>query len=194
MTVIMAVKRDGNVWLGSDTRITYGNDTKVDCSPEHDSKLVLLRNAIIGAAGDITMRNYLELFISKGDNVEAPFDSKLHVIEFFVRFRKFLKRHAGLGESMMNQVQNLENTDWIVATKNKIFGYNQDGGTIEYPGTYVIGSGSDSAKAVLDYIAEYQPTMSVEKTLARAHEMTTKNHLSCGGPQVQVNVTKALSS
>lgn len=72
MTVIMAVKRDGEVWLGSDTRITYGNDTKVDCSIEHDSKLVFLKNAIIGAAGDITIRNYLELFVSKGTTLKRP--------------------------------------------------------------------------------------------------------------------------
>lgn len=193
MTVIMAVKRDGEVWLGSDTRITYGNDTKVDCSIEHDSKLVMLKNAIVGAAGDITIRNYLELFISKGDNIEAPFDTKLQVIEFFIRFRKFLKRHAGLGESMMNQVQNLENTDWIVATRNKIFAYNQDGGTLEMADVCVIGSGSPSAKAALDYMRIYQSNLPIQKVLERAHKMAINNNLSCGGPQVQVNVTKVLS-
>jgi ATP-dependent protease HslVU (ClpYQ) peptidase subunit len=189
----MAVKRGGDVWLGSDTRITYGNDFKIDCAIEHDSKLVVMKNAIIGAAGDITMRNYLELFISKGDNRESPFETKLDVIEFFIRFKKFLKRHAGLGESMLNQVQNLDNTVWLVATKSKVFEYDQDGGIVEIADVCVIGSGGTSARAVLDYIFEHQPTLSVPKAMVRAHDIAVKNTLSCGGPQIQVNVTKLLS-
>lgn len=109
MTVIMAIKRNNEVWLGSDTRITCGIEHKVDCEIKQDCKLILLDHAVIGAAGDLTMRNLLELFITRGSK-ETIFETKLDVVGFFLRFKKFLKRHAGLGESEQNQVQNLHNT------------------------------------------------------------------------------------
>lgn len=192
MTVIMAVKRNDEVWVGSDTRITFGNDYKLDCNVEQDSKLVLLDHAVIGAAGDLTVRNLLELFISKGGR-EAPFDTKLDVISFFIRFKKFLKRHAGLGESEPNQVQNLNNTGWVVATKTKIFEVDQDGSVLEIPDVCVIGSGSFSARAVLEYIFTHHRSFSTQKAMSRAHEIAVKQNLSCGGPQVQINVTQVLS-
>lgn len=193
MTVIMAIKKNKEVWIGSDTRITYGIDYKIDCSPEHDSKLVKLDTAIIGAAGDITMRNYLELFISRSDNASVPLTQKLEVIEFFINFKKFLKRHAGLGESEQNQVQNLMNTSWLVATKDKIFEYDQDGGIVEMAESCVIGSGAPAARAVIEYISLHQSSLSASKTMERAHEIAIKQNLACGGPQLQINVTKLLS-
>jgi ATP-dependent protease HslVU (ClpYQ) peptidase subunit len=191
MTVIMAVKRNDEVWVGSDTRISSG-DFKIDYDIEQDCKLVILNHAVIGAAGDLTMRNLLELFASKGAK-ETVFESKLDVIAFFLRFKKFLKRHAGLGESEQNQVQNLWNTGWVVATKTAIFEVDQDGAVLEVPESSVIGSGCYSARAVLDYIFTYQPSFSTSKAMLRAHQMAVKHNLSCGGPQVQINVTKLLS-
>ncbi len=191
MTVIMAIKRNDEVWLGSDTRITSG-DFKVDCKVEQDSKLIVLDHAVIGAAGDLTIRNLLELFISRGAK-EAAFETKLDVVSFFLRFKKFLKRHAGLGESEQNQVQNLWNTGWVVATKTSIFEIDQDGAVLELPDICVIGSGSPTARAVLEYIFTYQPKFSTTNAMLRAHEMATKHNLSCGGPQVQINVTQLLS-
>lgn len=192
MTVIMAIKRNDEVWVGSDTRITAGIDYKIDCNVEQDCKLVLLDKAVIGAAGDLTMRNLLELFVSRGAK-EASFESKLDVITFFIRFKKFLKRHAGLGDPEQNQVQNLYNTGWIVATKDKIFEVDQDGSVLEIPDVCVIGSGSSSARAILDYIFTYQPNFSTAKAMRRAHEIAIKHNLSCGGIQVRMNVTKVLS-
>lgn len=191
MTVIMAIKRNNEVWVGSDTRISSG-DFKIDCEIKQDCKLVLLDHAVIGAAGDLTMRNLLELFISRGAK-ETVFETKLDVITFFLGFRKFLKRHAGLGESEQNQVQNLHNTGWLVATKTSIFEVDQDGAVLEIPDVCVIGSGSLTARAVLDYIFTYQPKFSTPKAMLRAHEMAIKHNLSCGGSQVQVNVTKLMN-
>jgi ATP-dependent protease HslVU (ClpYQ) peptidase subunit len=192
MTVIMAVKRAGQVWLGSDTRITYGNDFKVDCPIDLDSKLVKLETGIVGAAGDITMRNYLELFVSKGDNAKTPLDTKLDVIEFFINFKKFLKRHAGLGDADSNQVQNLHNTAWVIVTKDRIFELDEDGGILECQDMCVIGSGAVAARSVLDYIFTHQPKLTTETALQRAHEVTVKNNISCGGEQVRINVTELL--
>ena len=191
MTVIMAVKRNEEVWVGSDTRITAG-DYKIDNEIEQDCKLVMLDHAVIGAAGDLTMRNLLELFISRGAK-ESLFENKLDVITFFLRFKRFLKRNAGLGESEQNQVQNLQNTGWIVATKDKIFEVDQDGAVLEIADVCVIGSGTYSARAVLDYVLTYQPKFSTSKAMFRAHEIAIKHNLSCGGNQVQINVTKLLS-
>lgn len=191
MTVIMAVKRAGEVWLGSDTRVTEG-DFPVDMDLRQDSKLLLLKNAVIGAAGDLTMRNYMELFVTRGNNGEFPFQDKLDVIEFFLAFKKFLKKHAGLGGSDMNQVQGLHNTQWILATKTQIFTLDQDGAILEYPELCVIGSGTYTARGVLGYMLKYQPKLPTHVMLTRAHDLSIQQNLTCGGPQFQVNVTKEL--
>jgi hypothetical protein len=190
----MALKRNDQVWLGSDTRITdgdYGIDYEVSdsshCSLEMDSKLVLLDNAIIGVSGNLTMRNYLELFVSRGKNRSMPFEGKLHVVKFFISFKKFLKKEAGLEDSGPN-----EGMEWLVATPERIFTVDQDGAALEYPVMCVIGSGTYSARAVLEYMLEYQPNLSPSKMLERAHEVTVRHNLTCGGRQIQINVTKTL--
>jgi len=203
MTVIMALKRNGQVWLGADTRITdgdYGIDYQVSehedfhHSLEMDSKLVLLDHAIIGCAGDVTMRNYLELFVSRNKNKTLPFDHKLHVIEFFIVFKKFLKKEAGLGDSGSNEVQGIHNTSWLVATPERIFTVDYDGAVLEYPVMCAVGSGTYSARAALEYMLEYQPKILPTKMLERAHEIVVRHNLTCGGNQIQINVTKALGS
>jgi ATP-dependent protease HslVU (ClpYQ) peptidase subunit len=199
----MALKRNEQVWLGSDTRITdgdYGIDYQVSehedfhHSLEMDSKLILLDHAIIGCSGDVTMRNYLELFVSRSKNKALPFDHKLHVIEFFIAFKKFLKKEAGLGDSGSNEVQGMHNTAWLVATTERIFTVDYDGAVLEHPEMCVVGSGTYTARAILEYMLEYQPTLAPSKMLGRAHEIAVRHNLTCGGSQILVNVTKALQA
>lgn len=191
MTVIMALKRLGEVWLGTDTRITEG-DYKVDYSPMMDSKVLTLQNALVGAAGELTMRNYMELFVGKDENYIHPFENKLDVIEFFLKFKRFLKRQAGLGSSDINQVQGMHNTQWLVATRSQIFTMDQDGAILEFPVFCVIGSGTHTARAILEYLTTYQPKLSPGTILSRAHEITIHHNITCGGNQIQVNVSKEL--
>lgn len=193
MTVIMGIKRAGEIWIGSDRRIGEG-DYVIDPSEETDSKLVYLNHAIIGAAGDITMRNFLELYVSKGDHKEFPFTNKLSVMEFFISFRKYLKRQAGLGPSDSGQVQNLENTSWLIATKDKLFEMDEDGGILEHAELCAIGSGSIVARTLLEYMMDHQSNLDPALMLSRAHTHVIRRISGCGGSQIQVNVTTKLSS
>jgi ATP-dependent protease HslVU (ClpYQ) peptidase subunit len=188
MTVIMALKREGEVWLGSDTRITEG-DYKLDypISGDMDSKLLFLENAVIGASGMVTIRNYLELFLTKGKNAQHSFESKLKVIEFFLSFKRFLKK-----EGLIEGAGPIE-AQWLVATPTQIFTVDQDGAVLEYPEMCIIGSGTYSARAVLEYMIAYQPSLSATRMLERAHDITLRHNLSCGGKQMVMNVTKELS-
>lgn len=192
MTVIMALKRNDQVWLGSDTRITDG-EYKVDFSLSGmDSKLIILNNAVIGTAGDLTVRNYLELFVSK-QKKPFLFDHKLDVIEFFIAFKKFLKREGGLGDAGYNEMQGVHNASWLVATASQIFTIDQDGAVLEHPEMCVIGSGTYTARAILEYMLQYDPKLSPFKMLSRAHEISVKHNLTCGGKQILLNVTKTLT-
>lgn len=192
MTVIMGIKRAGEIWIGSDRRIGFG-DYVMDPPESVDSKLVYLDHAIIGAAGDITMRNYLELFVSKSDNREYVFDTKLSVIEFFIHFKKFLKRHAGLGGSDSGQVQIMGNSDWIIATKDKLFELNEDGGIMELDDICAIGCGQIVARTTLEYMFEYQPELDPATMLGRAHSHVVRRVSGCGGTQIVVNATAKLT-
>lgn len=189
MTVIMALKRDETVWLGSDTRITEG-DYKLDypVSGDMDSKLLFLKHAIIGSSGMVTLRNYLELFLTKGKNAQHPFESKLKVIEFFLSFKRFLKK-----EGLVEGPGPIE-AQWLVATPTQIFTVDQDGAVLEYPEMCIIGSGTYSARAVLEYMIAYQPSLSAQRMLERSHDITLRHNLSCGGKQIIINVTRRLSS
>lgn len=193
MTVIMALRHSGQIWISSDTRITEG-DFKVDFSnnDKMDSKLLHLENAIIGAAGDLSLRNYMELFVSRLKGGAFKFESKLAVIEFFIAFKKFLKREGPSDSGTMHTQGNATDASWLVATATQIFVVDQDGAVLEYPVMAVIGSGTDTARAVLEYVLKYQPTLNVPSMLFRAHEIAVQHNLSCGGKQVVINVTKRL--
>jgi 20S proteasome alpha/beta subunit len=80
----------------------------------------------------------------------------------------------------------------VIVTKDRIFELDQDGGIIEIPDICVIGSGSVTARAVLEYVFLHQPKTKTEVALERAHEMTVRHNLSCGGEQVRINVTELL--
>lgn len=191
MTIIMGVKRAGEVWIGSDRRIGDGGYYE-DPSDSIDSKLVFMDHAIIGAAGAITMRNYLELFVSKSDNKEYVFDTKLSVIEFFIHFKKFLKRHAGLGGSDPNEVQNIADTDWLIATRDKLFNLNEDGGIMEMEDIIAIGSGQVVGRTALQYMKTYDQGLTAPEMLKRAHALVCSCVSGCGGEQVLVNATEKL--
>lgn len=191
MTVIMAIKKDGEIWVGADRRINYDHFI-VDPTQDQDSKLVHLNHAIIGGAGDITIRNFLELFVSRGVNKEFLFSGKLSVMEFFISFKKFLKRHAGLGDADSNQVQNLQNTDWLIATRTHLFEMNEDGGILDTGNLCVVGCGQLTARPILSYLMENHPELSAEEMLRRAYKIVLRYDGGCGGDLQVVNLTKTL--
>lgn len=191
MTIIVGLKDQVNqVWVSSDSRISYGS-TKIDISPNStDSKLIYLTHAIIGCAGLMGFRNYLELFIDKKKaRKNYPFEDKISVLKFFNEFNKFLKESIFLG----NDVGSHKEAEWLVLTKDKIYTVDMDGATLEIDKMGAIGSGQYTSLAILDYIHLHQPNLSPEDALKRTYDATTNREMDCGGNQILFNVTQFLT-
>lgn len=189
MTIIFAFKKDNEIWLASDQCIS---DNDVVYYSKLDSKTVKLENAIIGASGDCTMRNHLELFVTLKNNLSAPFASKTDVMHFFINFKRYLSRVAGLGDAEHNQIQNLHNSDFLIATRDKMFWMDEDCGIMEFDKFVAIGRGKEMGTALLDYLFTYKKSLSPQELTSRIMKVVFKYQNTCGGKVTLTNVTNDL--
>jgi ATP-dependent protease HslVU (ClpYQ) peptidase subunit len=185
MTIVFATKHNNQIWISADTYLTSNPDAKIDTSLE--TKLLLLDNAVLGFAGDVSMQNIMEYFLAKNPQA-ATFDSKIDVIGLFLEFKKFLRRNAEYGRPASNQHMDM-NSYWLLATKNKMYEINFDGCVIEHDDFCAIGSGGVVAKAIFNYMTNFQPKLSIKTMIERTHLMTCNQVASCGGDQEIINVT-----
>jgi ATP-dependent protease HslVU (ClpYQ) peptidase subunit len=189
MTIIIGFKKDNQVWIACDRYITYG-DLIVD--PKLDSKLVHMANAVIGGCGDLTIRNHLELYISKGNNYEIVLSSKNDVMQFFINFKKYLTKTAGLGEAEHNQVQEFHNSGFMVATSDRLFLVDEDCGVIEFDRFCCAGRGEEMGLALLEYFYTFKKSTKPETMVKRIMKVIYKYQNSCGGQPTLVNVTQEI--
>jgi ATP-dependent protease HslVU (ClpYQ) peptidase subunit len=152
-----------------------------------EKKTIVLENAILGFAGDVSMQNLMEYFLSKNPQT-STFESKVDVIGLFLDFKKFLRRNAEYGRPAVSQQLDM-NSHWTLLTKEKMYEINFDGSVIEYDDFCAIGSGAVVARAIFDYMATFQPKLSIKTMIERTHLMVCNQVPSCGGDQEIINVT-----
>lgn len=189
MTIIFSFKKNESVWIACDRYITYGD---IVINPKQDSKLVHMTNAIIGGAGDLTIRNHLELYVSKGEIINTEFNTKNDVMQFFINFKKYMTKVGGLGEAEHNQVQQFQNAGFIVATRENIFEVDEDCGVLEFDRFAAGGRGEEMAMALLEYFYTFKKNIDPETMTKRIMKVVYKYQNSCGGSPTLINVTETL--
>ncbi len=179
MTIIIGLKHKGNVWIGADSRITEGDGTKFDLDLTLDSKLFKLSYCVIGFAGDLSAKSFMESFLLSGKRKMAKVTDRASVIKFFQDFRSYLKSKQGLDESDLSKID----VSWLVATKDNLYICDGDGAVLGFPNFCAIGTGATTARAALEYIELHDAKLNPQERLARAHEITVRHNSSCGGVQ-----------
>lgn len=191
MTVVIGLKHEGEVWIAADSRVTDDDGTKFDLDVGIDSKLFKLNHCVIGFAGDLTAKSMMESYLgSHRSKKNAVITDRNSVMKFFLDFRSFLKTTVGMEESEIAKID----VSWLVATKERLFVCDGDNAILEFSSFCTIGTGAYSARAVLEYTELYNPELSPQEKLTRAHKVAVKHNATCGGTQEVYRMADILKS
>jgi len=141
MTILVAVKKNGRVFLGSDRITTFGNEYVTDLV--RGSKIIKLKHAYLATSGYSLLDNIIEhLYRSNHKMMENTFTDRSHVFSFFLELYNELKKSYTLVEPGKDTFASMYNV-FLVVTPTNIYGVSTNLSVSEYPKFAARGAGSD---------------------------------------------------
>ena len=189
MTIIAAMKKDGQVWMVSDQLTSWGSFVRSDST--RIGKVRAFKHALIGTAGRVIYNNALGLAARKDSKLyNMRFDNEEDVLEFYVTFFKFMQDNFKLGNSDANEVQRLSWSQFLIVTPTKMFTVSAYRDVMEYDNYAAIGSGEELMYGAMHALNGF--LHDPKEILERAYETTIHFVSNCGGPLKISNVAEAL--
>lgn len=147
MTILVAVKKDGEVYLGADRITTFGNEYVTDLVG--GSKIIKLKHAYIATSGYSLLDNVIEhLYHSNHKMMENPFKNRSHVFSFFLELYNELKKSYTLIEPGKDTYASMYNV-FLVVTPTSIYGVSTNLSVSQYEKYAARGAGADYAVGCL---------------------------------------------
>ncbi|HEY9677206.1 MAG TPA: hypothetical protein V6C76_04330 [Drouetiella sp.] len=147
MTILVAVKKNGRVFLGADRITTFGNEYTTDLI--NGSKIIKLRHAYLATSGYTLLDNVLEhLFANNNKMMENPFTDRAHVFSFFLELYTTLKKNYTLVDTGKDTYATMYNV-FLLVTPTSIFGISNNLSVHEYERFAAKGAGSDYSQGCL---------------------------------------------
>lgn len=141
MTILVAVKKNGKVYLGSDRITTFGNEYVTDLV--RGSKIIKLKHAYLATSGYSVLDNIIEhLYRNNHKMMENTFSDRSHVFSFFLELYNELKKSFTLVEPGKDTFASMYNV-FLVVTPTSIYGVSTNLSVSEYPRFAARGAGSD---------------------------------------------------
>lgn len=141
MTILVAVKKNGKVYLGSDRITTFGNEYVTDLV--RGSKIIKLKHAYLATSGYSLLDNIIEhLYRNNHKMMENTFSDRSHVFSFFLELYNELKKSFTLVEPGKDTFASMYNV-FLVVTPTSIYGVSTNLSVSEYPRFAARGAGSD---------------------------------------------------
>ena len=147
MTILVAVKKNGRVYLGADRITTFGNEYSTDLV--NGSKIVKLKHAYLATSGYTLIDNVIEhLFSQNHKMVENEFKTRANVFTFFLELYSELRKSYTLIDSGKDTYANMYNV-FLVVTPTSIYGISNNLAVHEYERYAAKGAGSDYSQGCL---------------------------------------------
>jgi ATP-dependent protease HslVU (ClpYQ) peptidase subunit len=141
MTILVAVKKNGRVFLGADRITTFGNEYFTDLI--NGSKIIKLKNAYLATSGYTLLDNILEHLHSTNHKVmDNPFRTRSDAFQFFLELYTELKKQYTLVDTGKETYAGIYNV-FLVVTANNIFGVSNNLSVTEFPSYAAKGAGAD---------------------------------------------------
>ncbi len=141
MTILVAVKKNGKVFIGSDRITTFGNEYVTDLV--RGWKIIKLKHAYLATSGYSLLDNIIEhLYRSNHKMMENTFDDRSKVFSFFLELYNELKKSYTLVEPGKDTFASMYNV-FLVVTPTNIYGVSTNLSVSEYPRFAARGAGSD---------------------------------------------------
>lgn len=141
MTILIAVKKNGRVFLGADRITTFGNEYHTDLIS--GQKILKLKNGYLATSGYILLDNVIEHLVSTNHKMmDNPFASRADVFSFFLELYTELKKTYTLVDTGKDTYAGVYNV-FLVVTPTNIYGISNNLSVSEYPDYVAKGAGSD---------------------------------------------------
>jgi ATP-dependent protease HslVU (ClpYQ) peptidase subunit len=147
MTVLVAVKKNGRVFLGADRITTFGNEYHTDLVG--GQKIMKLKNAYLATSGYTLLDNVLEHLVATNHKMmDNPFRTRSDVFSFFLELYSELRKSYTLVDTGKDTYAGVYNVFFIVTPKS-IFGISNNLSVSEYPQYAAKGAGADYSLGAL---------------------------------------------
>lgn len=147
MTILVAVKKNGRVFLGADRITTFGSEYVTDLVD--GSKIMKLKHGYLATSGYTLMDNIVEhLFSTNHKIIENKFSNRYEVFSFFLELYSELKKSYTLIDTGKDTYAGIYNT-FIIVTPHSIYGVSNNLSVHEYEHYTAKGSGSDYSLGLL---------------------------------------------
>lgn len=147
MTILVAVKKNGRVFVGADRITTFGNEYFTDLVD--GSKIMKLKHAYLATSGYTLLDNVIEhLHATSHKMMDNSFKTRAEVFAFFLELYSELKKSYTLVDTGKDTYAGVYNVFFIV-TPDNIFGISNNLSVHEYPLYAAKGAGSDYALGCL---------------------------------------------
>lgn len=141
MTILVAVKKNGRVFLGADRITTFGNEYHTDLVG--GQKIIKLKHAYLATSGYTLLDNIIEHLVATNHKMmENPFRNRADVFAFFLELYGELRKGYTLVDTGKDTYAGIYNVFFIV-TPTSIYGISNNLSVSEYPHYAAKGAGSD---------------------------------------------------
>ncbi len=147
MTILVAVKKKGRVFMGADRIVTFGSEYFTDLAD--GSKIMKLKHAYLATSGYSLLDNIVEHLHETNHKMMAnAFKSRAQVFGFFLELYSELKKSYTLVDTGKETFAGIYNS-FMVVTPENIFGVANNLSVSQYERFACLGAGSDYALGCL---------------------------------------------
>jgi len=141
MTILVAVKKNGKIFLGADRMTTSGSEYSTDLV--NGSKIIKLKHAYLATSGYTLLDNVVEhLFDKRHKMMENTFKNRAEVFQFFLEFFAELKKSYTLVDHGKETYAGLYNV-FLLVTPQSIYGVSANLSVHEFERFAAKGAGAD---------------------------------------------------
>lgn len=141
MTILVAVKKNGRIFIGADRITTFGQEYFTDLV--NGGKIIKLKHAYLATSGYTLLDNILEhMHASNHKVMDNKFATRADVFQFFLEMYTELKKQYTLTDTGKDTYAGIYNV-FLVVTEKSIYGISNNLTVTEYPSYVAKGAGSD---------------------------------------------------
>ncbi|MBX3075191.1 hypothetical protein KF707_08180 [Candidatus Obscuribacterales bacterium] len=147
MTILVAVKKNGRIWMGADRITTFGSEYTTDLV--NASKIIKLKHAYLATSGYTLLDNIIEhLYEHNHKMMESEFKNRAQVFQFFLEMFTEMKKTYTLVDTGKETYAGIYNV-FLLVTPKSIYGVSNNLSVHEYDRYAAKGAGSDYSQGTL---------------------------------------------
>jgi ATP-dependent protease HslVU (ClpYQ) peptidase subunit len=181
MSIVVAVKKKGRMYVASDSLSVFGAHCEDQSNIVNNQKIMEIGSALLGYAGWGLYGNIFGHYLASRKSTPR-LGTERQIFAFFLQFIHSLKEQYNLVNDQAGSEKDPfsdMDSSFLVANRNGIFGVSSNLSVCQYRNFHAIGSGCDYAFGVLHALYDGETTA---REIARiAVEAAVRFDSSCGG-------------